>query len=175
MKPNVFLPLIAALGATFFSSCASGGGKYQDSSSSYAPKPGKGMVIAYWSHGFAGAAATMNIFANGKEIAHAMGRGQYVAYDADPGPLSLATRGQLNPVTAVAAVVIAAPTAGLSLAGAAVDASVKIKSKDLDVVAGETYFMRFGPSGMLQKFKPVTREKAEKEIATCRSAPPPKH
>ena len=165
MKKPTSLTLISAICAMFLSACA-GGPTYRSSQASFVPKPGKGLVLAYWTPGFAGAAAQYNVYANDKEIAHGMSRGSFVAYDADPGSLVLATRRKMNATSAIATTIIALPTAGLSLAALAVDATVKHKNPDLTVVAGETYYMRFNG-----KMKPVPKERGEKEIAGCHLVP----
>ena len=161
MQKQTILVLLAAVCVMFLTACA-GGPTYRSSQALLTPKPGKGLVLAYWTPGFAGAAATYNVYADDKEIAHGMGRGSFVSYDADPGPLLIATRNKINAATGIATAILALPTAGLSLAALAVDASVKRKSPNLNVVVGETYYMRF--SG---KMKQVPKERGEKDLASC--------
>lgn len=163
MKKHTILSLLAAISIMSLSACATSGPTYRNSQASLTPKPGKGLVLAYWTPGMAGAAAQYNVFANDKEIAHGMSRGSFVSYDADAGPLMLSTRRKMNAASAIATAIIALPTAGLSVAALAIDSSIKHKSPDLNVVAGETYYMRF--SG---KMKTVPKERGEKEIEGCR-------
>ena len=160
MKQHTITTLLAVTCVMLLSACA--GGPTYRSQAAYTPKPGKGLMLAYWTPGFAGAAAAYNVYGNDQELAHGMTRGSFFAYDAEPGPLSLRTRRKMNAASTIATAMIALPTAGLSVAALAVDASVKHKSPDLNVVAGETYYMRFNG-----KLKPVPKEKGEKEIAGC--------
>jgi len=159
--------LIAALCAVVLSSCA-GGPKYRDCAASLVPKPGKGLVIAYWTHGFVSGACTYHLYANEREVGHGFGRGSFIAFDAAPGPLTLATRGKLNAGSALGTAITALPTAGITLAGTIVDNSVKIKSRDVHVMAGETHFMRWNQEGFVSRFTEVARSMAERELTTCR-------
>jgi len=130
-------------------------------------------VLAYRTAGFGGSAGEYHVYANGKEIGDGLRRGAFFAYDADAGPLTVANRSKLNAVSGVAAAVIAVPTAGISLAAVAADASITHKSPNVTEVAGETHYMRLTSGAFSIKFREVPKGKGEKGIANCHWKNPP--
>ena len=167
MKLHTLLTSLCAIGALLITGCASSGPTDKNSTASLTPKPGKGVVLAYWTAGMAGAAQEVHVYANGQEVGHGLRRGAFLSYDADPGALVLSTRGKMNAATAIGTVILAAPTAGLSLAGAATHAAITHKNPDVTVAEGQMHFLRLSPGAWTMKFKEVPREKGEKEIANC--------
>lgn len=173
MKKHIAFTIVAAFCIMLFSGCASGP-TYKNSVGSLTPKPGKGLVLAYWTAGFVGAAAEFHVYANGQEVGHGLGRGAFLSYDANPGPLVLSTRGKLNVATALGTAITAVPTAGITLAGTAAAVSITNKNPDVMVAAGQTHFVRLGSGAFSMKFKEVPREKGEEEIANCHWVNAPK-
>lgn len=173
MKHKTILTLLAAVCAMFLSACATSGPTYKNSKASLTPKQGKGLVLAYWTAGISGAAQEFHVYANGKEVGTGLGRGAFLAYDADPGPLSLATRGKMNAATALGTAITAVPTAGLTLGAATAHVAFTNKNPDLTVNAGQTHFMRLSPGAFHMKFKEVPPEKGEKEMADLHWKNPP--
>lgn len=166
MNSPAALTLIAAVCIAFLSGCASGP-TYRNSTGSLIPKPGKGLVLAYWTAGFAGAAAEYHVYADGQEVGHGLGRGAFLSYDADPGPLVLSTRGKLNIATALGTAITAVPTAGITLLATTANVAITNKNPDVMVAAGQTHFLRLSSGAFSMKFKEIPREKGEKEMANC--------
>lgn len=169
MKQHASLVILAALCAVLLPACATSGPRYSEAmqAGTLAPKKGKGLVLTYWTPGFAGSAGEFHVYANDQNLGPSVRRGSFVSYDADPGPLMVAIRGKMNVGMALATAITAVPTAGITLAAAGAHVAHKHKNPDVIVNAGQTHFMRLSPGAFSMKLKEVPAEKGEKEIKNC--------
>jgi len=88
MKHNVYLLIAAIVSVCLFSACASGP-EYSSVKSSLKPQQGKGLALIYFKRGMGGAAAKIQIYANGQLLTEDYRRGGFYAHQAPSGPLRL--------------------------------------------------------------------------------------
>lgn len=91
-RKRIILLALSALGCLSLSQCASGpsGATFQSlaASGALAPKSGQAKVVLYETSG-----GTYNIWANDRKVTDALERFTFVAFDAAPGHLRLASTG----------------------------------------------------------------------------------
>lgn len=171
MKKHTIPALLAACGAILLPACTTSGTLYPEAKKSgiLEPKKDKALVIVYMKPGFSAAAEQFKVYANDQLLSDKMRRPAFCTYDAAPGQIRLS-----------ASAFTASTNMGSDMArgailggGLGVWMAYMARKRDLAVInAGplETYFAELTHS---MKIRPVSKEKAEREIQKCHWVNPP--
>jgi hypothetical protein len=139
-------------------------------SAALVPPKNNASVLIYWAKADKASSAT-HVYANDKKLSKDLEPGTFYSYQAEPGPLRLASGERVGTIVGLSA------TMGLLCPPVAVASAVMMRPKadrlTLGIQPGANYYVKFTPAWNA-KMTLTPPDVAERELADCHWLNPPK-